>query len=273
MNNISKKLQFFLLDEKAAITALKEAETIDNYINYINTSRTNSYARRSARYEPLQLSKEEYIQYGSVLSETIQAIKYFPPIKNTIKFVILHETADGGMPHTRPGNIICLPRSIFDLTNSKQQDVILHETIHIFQRENPIDVESFYKHGWGYIKSDVLPVEGERLNPDALDIYAWIASNKNTDAWIVRPKFLRQDAPKLRDVRQTFYNINTGEITTAVPPIIAAFFGEQAVKSGMEHPHEMMAYLWTKSLMEDDVKTPAEIRLKEWISRLASRQI
>lgn len=255
----------FLLDYNNAIKELRLAESIDNYLENINQSYTNLYARQNSIYKPLQLSVNLLNKYGNILKHSILQISdKLPPIKKAY-IIILEESADNGLPHTRANNIICLPENILKNTEEQRKEVLFHELIHIYQRENTIDIESFYLHGWNYIKSSIEPIEGDRINPDAMEVYT---INIDNNLWLVRPRFLRKDAARLTDIRMTYYNLKTGETTVIMPAAVKQFFGDSVSQSAFEHPNEMMAYMWTELYYNNKAPvTTAEYILKKWLDK------
>lgn len=254
----------FLLNYNNAIKALRTAESRDNYFNELQQSHTNMYARRTSIYTPINLSQELYNTYSEYLRNVISAINMLPPIKKAL-IILLDESADNGLPHTRSNNIVCLPEKILKLPVKQLQEIIFHEFVHIYQRENPIDIESFYNNGWKYIKSTMDTVEGDRINPDAMDIYT---VNIDGELWMVRPRFLRNDAAKLTDIRMTYYNLKTGAVTVIMPAVIKQFFGDTISQSAFEHPNEMMAYMWSRLYFDRIAPiTNAEYILKVWLDK------
>lgn len=257
-------VNIFLLTYNDAVKELNQAETIDKYMDNIQESYTNSYARNKSIYTPLKLSNNTFDKYASILQHNIiQLGDKIPPVKRA-HIIILEESADNGLPHTRPNNIICLPSNIFKQSDKQREEVLFHELVHIYQRENPIDIESFYKNGWKYIKSTMDIVEGDRINPDAMDIYAVNVG----ELWLIRPRFLRKDAAKLTDIRMTYNNLKTGEMTVIMPADVKQFFGDSISQSAFEHPNEMMAYMWT-NIYYNGIKpeTNAEYILKVWLDK------
>jgi hypothetical protein len=253
----------FLLEYNDAIRELRIAESIDNYLGDINESYTNTYARHNSQYMPLKLSTDKFNKYNIILKKSISQLR-LPPIKK-VSIIILDDSADNGLPHTRANNIICLPVNILKISDTRRNEVLFHECIHIYQRENPIDIESFYKNGWNYIKSTVEPIEGDRINPDAMEVYA---INMKDGLWLVRPRFIRKDAAKLTDIRMSYYNLRTGEVTVIMPQEIKQFFGDKLSQSAFEHPNEMMAYIWTNLYYNNLAPiTNAEYILKAWLDK------
>ncbi len=255
----------FLLDYNNAVKELRIAESIDNYLENINQSHTNMYARQKSIYNPLQLSEDKFNKYSIVLKHSIIKIgDKLPPIKKAF-IIILEESADNGLPHTRANNIICLPENILKQSEEQREEIIFHELVHIYQRENPVDIDSFYAYGWNYIKSSIEPIEGDRINPDAMEVYT---INVNSSLWLVRPRFLRKDAAKLTDIRMTYYNLKTGETTVIMPQELKQFFGDKISQSAFEHPNEMMAYMWTNLYYNNSPPiTKAEYILKAWLDK------
>ena len=254
----------FLLTYNDAIIELNKAEIIDKYIKIINESYTNIYARKKGEYKPANLTIDKLNNYNEIINRNITNLgSKIPPIKSA-KIIILEESADNGLPHTRANNIICLPENIMKQTDKQREEILFHELVHIYQRENSIDVESFYKNAWNFIKSSIEPVEGDRINPDAMDVY----TVQLNDIWLIRPRFLRKDAASLTDIRMTYFNLKTGEMTVILPGALKQFFGDKISQSAFEHPNEMMAYMWTNIYHNGhNPQTKAEYILKAWLDK------
>lgn len=80
-------------------------------------------------------------------------------------------TADGGLPHTRPPNFICIP---YNFPTEDLAKTVLHERVHVSQRLHPEAWERLFGEVWDMKPwHGSIPAEIEsrrRLNPDILNI-------------------------------------------------------------------------------------------------------
>ena len=198
---------------------LRTAEYKDNYVAACENSPINNLARRRCRYEP-------WPDQSTIT----------PPIGTRI--VIMDPSAEGGMPHTRPPNIICIPAYY---PESKLQGTLAHELIHISQRQNPSHWFSrAKKEGWTKIADSRIPKELRdrcRLNPDTFlsRFWAW------EDNHVPLPIYKREDKPDLRDISVRWYNLKEETLATIPPQSFTKKYGSKEA-SEMEHPYELWAY-------------------------------
>ena len=134
MGNItsSHDIKFILTPKKEAVKLLEKAEDIDGYLAECEDSALNSSARRHCNYTPNDPSPGE-IQH---LQEYLSTVSKHIPIRlrrelSTVHIVCLMPSADGGMPHTRPNNIICCPH----ITQIYSIKTLVHELWHLHQRK------------------------------------------------------------------------------------------------------------------------------------------
>jgi hypothetical protein len=156
---------------------------------------------------------------------------------NTVNIVQLMPSADGGMPHTRPGSVICYP----DISQLFSIKTLIHELWHIHQRENKqYWLEIFKRIGWS-IWDGKLPEQLEnarRYNPDTIDSPLWIYKNR----WIPVPIFKDITSPKIGDVEIWFYDVEQNYHVKTIPPSLSSEF-PNLPSSAYEHPRELTAYL------------------------------
>jgi hypothetical protein len=239
--NKRKNIDFFIASPEYATQLLKAAENTDKY-GLKSSIGINSIARKGMRYDVIPGD----ITYSTTSHDIIPhwLLRNIPAIP--IPIIILHPSADGGMPHTR-GGAICCPGGN-GINNSK---TLLHEVIHIHQRANPSKWASFYKHVLDFtIWLGTIPDELEkrrRLNPDTVEIPYWIWRNR----WIPVPVLIGSQT--LTSMRVYFYDVMLDEWSSATPREWIEFFGTDLPESHKEHPHEMAAY-W---LSDDTATTPA----------------
>ena len=194
---------------------LKRAEEIDNFFGEIGKNRINRAARANLNYLP--------------------ALNYAEPWIGNTEIITMNPTAEAGMPHTRPPNIICMP---LYFPESKRQETLAHEYVHVHQRQNKDKWNRFFKkEGWNWIEKYELPerfVERCRLNPDTIDQQFWAWK----DRYVPLPLFERDDKPQLRQVTISWYDMETGVRQPEAPRLFLEKYG---MPSQMEHPREIAA--------------------------------
>ena len=131
--------------EKLAI-----AETYDHYFQSILNDPINKKARES-------------LFYGAV-SEDIK-----PWLLNT-QIITMHPTAEAGLPHTRPPNIICMPQYF---PEERMPTTLAHELVHVDQRRRKYKWDAYFeREGWRRILEEEVPerwLQRCRMNPDTID--------------------------------------------------------------------------------------------------------
>lgn len=154
------------------------------------------------------------------------------------KIVILHPTAEAGMPHTRGPNFICLPAYF---PESKAESTIKHELVHIDQRKNlAVWTEKLSKLSWTPVDDELIPIEWRRrcrLNPDTSYSRFWAWQKR----WIPMPVYVREDAPQLQEVETRWWD-SVEETTGRTPPTSFTKLYGSASASEAEHPFELYAY-------------------------------
>ena len=156
---------------------------------------------------------------------------------NTISIIPLMFSADGGMPHTRPYNMICVP----NLKHLESLNTLIHELWHIHQRNfQSLWTTIFTALGWTEWKGE-LPIlldENRRYNPDTIDTPLWIYRNK----WVPVPIFKDIASPKIGEVEIWFYDTEQKYHVKTIPPSLSYEF-PNLPSSAYEHPRELTAYL------------------------------
>jgi hypothetical protein len=237
--SISRKLRFSLItDKKDAQLYLNKAETFDYYLAECHDDKLNSIARKNLTYTSNTICIKDMNYANAFLDGVISDI----PIKllnelNTVNIVQLMPSADGGMPHTRPGSVICYP----DISQLFSIKTLIHELWHIHQRENKqYWLEIFKRIGWS-IWDGKLPEQLEnarRYNPDTIDSPFWIFDNK----WIPVPIFKDISRPNVSDVEVWFYNPEENYHIKRLPDEIMLYF-PNLPSAAYEHPRELVAYM------------------------------
>jgi hypothetical protein len=264
-NNLSNyKLHFNIIsDKKYAQNVLDNAEHIDFYLEECHEDKANSLARRNLTYSANTISLRD-MNYTRAYTENILSSL---PIRLTqeleeINIIQLMPTADGGMPHTRPGNIICYP----DITQFFSKTTLIHELWHVHQREyKEVWSKAFKRLGWN-LWNGRLPEHLEmarRYNPDTIDCPFWSFN----DEWVPVPVFKDITRPNVADVEIWFYNIIKQYHITRVPNEIATYF-PNLPPSAYEHPREITAYM-----LSEPEKYVASLGLKHLIESIGQISI
>jgi len=239
INSINSKLHFQIISDKTNATKLLEsAEKDDFYLADCLDDEKNSLARRNLTYSPNIIGLNDLKHALTYLDGNLSGLPMrFHMDLEKIHIIQLMPTADGGMPHTRPGNIICYP-SIAQLFS---KTTLLHELWHIHQRNfKKLWEDTFKQLGW-IEWNGILPEKLEnnrRYNPDTIDAPLYIYDN----TWIPVPIFRNITHPNVGEVDIWFYNPEKGYHITHVPPEIESYFPNLPA-AAYEHPREITAYL------------------------------
>lgn len=197
------------------MNALQKAEQLDSFFWHVSKSPINARARASLSYVPVDSEPTPWL-YGT------EIVSMFP-------------TAEAGMPHTRPPNLICLPQYY---PESKKQETLIHEYIHIHQRNNKADWnELFVKEGWTPVQGNDIPPRWRdrcRLNPDTIDQPFWAWKGR----YIPLPLFEREDKPDLRQIHVSWWDQETGVRHGTAPRLFLERYGNAPQP---EHPRELSA--------------------------------
>jgi hypothetical protein len=227
-----------IFDKNDAITLLNRAEKEDMYLEECYDDRANSIARHNCSYAPNTIPLREINYANNYFSSASSMIP--PRLLNElseVKIINLMPTADGGMPHTRPGNVICYP--IFDQIYS--ESTLVHELWHIHQRKfKDLWFKVFKRLGW-LMWDGKLPEmleSNRRLNPDTIDCPLWIFNGE----WVPVPIFKDVSHPKINEVEIWYYNPNSRYHTKKIPIELESYF-PNLPPSAYEHPREITAYL------------------------------
>jgi hypothetical protein len=232
--------------------ALVSADQQDNYRTACTQDRANILSRETMNYSANRLSLAE----ADVLTERIQTFTIPEPLHTLNPTVVaLMPSADGGMPHTRAPNIICLPQSAAALTN----ETFVHELWHLHQRSHYSTWTRFFREKWNFV-----PFEGKlpphlkgvvRFNPDTMQDPLWIWNQE----WVPICVFLNPVTPSLKYTSIWFYNVKSRIHWRQPPRELAAFFSSSLTPSAYEHPCETAAYM----LADGCDSCPAYKALKE----------
>jgi hypothetical protein len=208
---------------------LAEAETYDHYFQKISQ-------------DPLNKKAREHLSYSAMMERT-------QPFLLATEIVTMHPTAEAGLPHTRPPNIICMPAYY---PQERVQETLHHELIHVDQRRRPYKWNAFFeKEGWKQISEKDIPsrwLQRCRMNPDTIDDRFWAWQGRH----IPLPLFEREDKPDLRQVVVQWFDKETGIRQTTAPRLFQERYG--AMPSQPEHPRELAAVELSKLF-----QSPADI--------------
>jgi len=227
-----------IYDKKVAQSLLDEAERTDFYIEECHDDRVNSLARKNLTYSVNSMSIGEY-KYATGHLEQLKALvplRLLNDLKE-VKIIQLMPSADGGMPHTRPGSIICYP----DFRQLISGTTLIHELWHVHQRLfKDLWFKTFNKMGWDRWNGD-LPEQldkARRYNPDTIDCPFWIFA----DEWIPIPIFKDISKPNVAEVEIWFYNPKLQYHVKRVPEVLLSYFPDLPA-AAYEHPRELTAYV------------------------------
>ena len=204
--------------------SLELAERMDNYQEMCKRDPVNSLARARCSYT---LWNDQ--------SLAVEAKAFLQKLGAKVDVVVLNPSAEGGMPHTRAGPLICIPAY-----HTRLEETLRHEMVHIQQRAEPgLWKMKMELEGWTAVDESVIPDTWSRrcrLNPDTCTArwFAW------QGRYVPLPLFVREDKPDLRDILVRWYDIKEG-IVQSTPSSFSKRYGDLGASS-MEHPYELWAY-------------------------------
>ena len=241
------------LSGSEALQALYRAEALDNYRQQVEDSTINRISRNNQAYLPSV----------HTVPKEIPAADLNEPWPNG-QVIWMEPTADSGLPHTRPPDLICLSRTIGD---KDFQQTLLHERIHVSQRLHSNSWKKLFAEVWNFQQwNGTLPTDIEqkrRLNPDTIlmPFFSW----KNQ--YVPVEIFNQSNSPKLSDTNTIWWDTKTRTILREPPPGWTAFFGQNA--KGNEHPFELAAYM----IAEKKTNTPAFKALQPRLKDLPTTEV
>jgi hypothetical protein len=237
--SISRKLHFEIISDKNKARELLDlAEKKDFYVEECFDNTANSIARAKMTYTPNTISFRDVTYAKAYLESMLEILPQRLLLDlDTINIIQLMPTADGGMPHTRPENIICLP----DISQLFSNTTLIHELWHVHQRKfQDVWYNVFKSIGWrewdGPIPDQL--EKNRRYNPDTIDCPLWIYN----DNWIPVPIFKSITNPKINDIDIWFYNPNKRYHTYKIPDELSTYF-TNLPSVAYEHPREITAYM------------------------------
>lgn len=204
---------------------LQRAESLDGYESACSSCPINSKARN-------------FCQYIAWQDQSLAAAASAAPGVKDVTIVILSPSAEGGMPHTRPPNVICLPAYF---PEDRLAETMEHELIHIDQRKNPQAWrEKLAAHGWTPASHEEIPQQWRsrvRINPDTHAAQFW----KWAGRYIPLPLFEREDKPNLREISVRWWDTTDQRLHSQPPTSFTQKYGSLSA-SAAEHPYELYAY-------------------------------
>jgi hypothetical protein len=205
---------------------LETAEQIDKYRTKCMANEFNSLARRNQHY----FSIDDLPTRSAIM---IRAQDF--EITQEANIVLLHPSADSGMPHTRPGNIICFSE---DTNPNRITNTLLHEGMHLEQRKNPDLWKAYHiKQGWWPVPTSYLPerwVNRCRINPDTLHLPFWAWQSY----YVPLPLFGNEARPTLNDCPIRWFDLRNQVLLREPPQSFTERYGNIAQP---EHPNETSA--------------------------------
>lgn len=203
---------------------LRKAEESDHFQRLCAASPLNTAARAACSYTPWP---SQEVPGNARL-----------PASASATIVVLHPSAEGGMPHTRANDVICIPAYY---PAHMMDETLRHELIHLSQRSRPSDWKArASKEGWFHVDESEIPEAIQRrcrLNPDTCWSRFWALDGR----YVPLPMFVREDKPKLRDIAIRWYDRSEDILRSVVPAVFTDAYGKRT-SSEMEHPFELWAY-------------------------------
>ncbi len=223
------------------------AEAADGYRAACAASAANRQARIGQTYELATISPATTL----FLQEAVAKF----PILDAAEIAILNSSADGGLPHTRPRALICLPASgIPPSLTPEFQETLLHEGVHIHQRLHPpLWSQAVRRAGWRPVPREQIPpefAERLRINPDTMaePFWAW------DDYHVPLPLFAPHGRGPLSSASTQWLDLRSATLFHEPP---ASFLKKnKETGAAREHPYELYAYRFSKQ----GLKTPEEIQ-------------
>jgi hypothetical protein len=228
---------------------LVKAEMIDQYRRSCRSNKMNWAVREGQGYELSSISTKA----TSFLSDCVNSI----PLYENMEIAILNSEADGGLPHTRPPNIVCLPEYLCrELPASREfRTTLLHEAIHVHQRHDPEIWERFcIREGWSPVSKQVIPEEFRekcRINPDTISRPFWAWESYH----VPLPMFLSHRLTNISNTEIEWLDTRTMTVHHNPPPSFVKKYGQNFDQP--EHPYEIYAEMFSEegiSKKEDLVK-------------------
>lgn len=230
-------------DEAEAQRLLDEAERKDFYVEECREDRANAEARSGCVYQARGMSPAEVAFFHVIVSNArgFLPLRLRTELTGPVSLIALDRSAEGGMPHTRPEQVICYP----DVYQTYTVGTLLHELWHVHQRQYAgWWQEVFRSIEWEPVTEGemTLPLQLEnhrRFNPDTLDSPLWCFRK----SWIPIPVFRDVVRPKVGEVDIWFYHVSLKYHVKRPPRELSEEHHHSLPASAYEHPREITAYL------------------------------
>ena len=233
-------IQFHIVKDIAeAQRLLDNAEKKDFYLADCKDDHINALSRVACSYTTRPMTIQDYKLFEVVVENTRDLLpQRLRHELTTVYLVQLDQSAEGGMPHTRPDAVICYP----NIANTFSVSTLLHELWHVHQRQHETWWRQvFARLGWQPWQEGHLPLRLEshrRFNPDTIDSPLWCYQK----TWVPVPIFRDITHPKINEVTIWFYHI-TLKYHVKSPPKEMETIYRGLPMSAYEHPRELVAYL------------------------------
>ena len=202
---------------------LRTAEKLDGYLSACQRCPLNRKAREELSY--------------AVWNDQSLAEQNKNLVKG-VELIVVSPTTEGGMPHTRAPNIICLPAY---WPQDRIKTTLNHELVHLSQRQYPKAWEkTLLNEGWSKVQEEELPAEYVsrcRINPDTLSARWWAWEGR----YVPMPLYVREDRPQLREIDVRWWDRQTNRLHPGAPTSFLHKHGDIPA-SHAEHPYELWAY-------------------------------
>ncbi len=196
--------------------ALAKAESYDHFLQTVRKDPLNALARQHLSYVPMDSETKTW--------------------NLNTEIVTMHPTAEAGLPHTRPPNLICIPKYY---PEDRLEHTLAHELIHIDQRRRKYKWDAFFeREGWKPISESDIPIRWLsrcRMNPDTIDDRFWAWQGR----YVPLPLYEREDKPDLRHVSIQWWDRETGIRQGVAPQSFQLRYGRNPPQP--EHPRELAA--------------------------------
>lgn len=231
------------------LSPLDAAEQLDHYRAACASNPANRAARKGQVYELDSISPQA--------THFLQGMAGQFPLLDSAEIAILNSSADGGLPHTRPPNLICLPRDGIPNSgeNPEFKGTLLHEGVHIHQRLHPdLWATSMRKAGWRPVDPSQIPdefVKRLRINPDTLSCPFWSWDTYHVPLPLF-PKGL--SLVSLSSAEIQWLDLRNSTLYHEPPPSFRAIYKETGAAS--EHPFELYAYRFSRQglISDEDIR-------------------
>ena len=237
-NSSQSSLKFVIVEQKSdAQRLLNKAEQLDFYVEECNDDLANFKARKELNYSANTVSMN-ISSFKHVLEQSkAQLPRRLLSDLGNVYLVQLMPSADGGMPHTRPGSIICYASE----TILYQITTLIHELWHIHQRTfKKMWTDVFHRLEWSewHGKLPTSLAANRRYNPDTIDSPLWIFRKR----WVPLPIFKDPSRPLIQEVDIWFYDVVLEYHIKSVPAEMMIAYPDLP-PSAYEHPRELTAYM------------------------------